>query len=448
VTVNPADAPVYGAVFGTDAMRAIMGERAAIAQMLEVEAALARVQARLGLIPAEAAEAISRAADAGRLDVGALARATASMGFPTVGLVKQLSAFAGAEAGRWTHWGATTQDILDTALVLQLREALALFASDLDRLIAALAALARGHRGTVMAGRTHAQQALPITFGYKAALWLDPLITTRERLRQMRPRVLRLQLGGAVGTLASLGADGPRVAAELARELDLQLPAIPWHVARDGIAELACWCGLLGGSLAKAATDVLLLMQSEVGEASEPAAPGKGSSSTMPQKRNPIGCEYVIAQARGAGTLVPQVLGAMVHEHERGAGPMQLEALALGQILLLTHGALATLIPIMEGLELDPARMRRNLDAGGGLIMAEAVMMGLAPHLGRGAAHEVVHHACAVALAEDLPLAQALARDGRVAGAMNADGIARLTDPANYLGAAETFIEAVLARLA
>jgi 3-carboxy-cis,cis-muconate cycloisomerase len=446
MSVNPADGPVYGAVYGSDAMRAIMGERAYLARMLEVEAALARAQARLGLIPAEAAGAITAAAQVDRLDMTALAAATRNMGFPTVGLVKQLSALAGPEAGRWTHWGATTQDILDSALVLQLREAVGLLGADLDRLIAAFAALARRHRDTVMAGRTHAQQALPITFGYKVALWLDPLVTMRERLGQLRPRLLRLQFGGAVGTLASLGADGPRVAAELAKELDLVLPAITWHVARDSIAELGCWCGMLAGSLAKPATDVMWLMQSEVAEASEPAAPGKGGSSTMPQKRNPIGCEYVLAQARAAQALLPQLLGAMAHEHERGAGPMQLEHLALGQILLLAHGALATLLPIAEGLEVDAARMRRNLEAGGGLIMAEAVMMGLAPQLGRGAAHDVVHHACDVALAEGVPLAAALSRDARVTGALDAAGIARLTDPAGYLGAAQAFTDAVLAR--
>ncbi|MGG5808119.1 class-II fumarase/aspartase family protein [Falsiroseomonas sp. CW058] len=446
MTVNPADAPVFGAVYGSDAMRAILSERASLAAMLAFEAALARAEARLGIIPAGAAAAIAAAADPDRLDLPVLARATAAMGFPTVGLVKQLSALAGAEAGRWTHWGATTQDVLDTALVLQLREAVALLATDLDRLVAALAALARAHRGTVMAGRTHAQQALPITFGYKVALWLDPVLTMRERLAQLRPRLLKLQFGGAVGTLASLGADGPRVAAELARELDLALPAIAWHVARDSIAELGCWCGMLGGTLAKPATDILLLMQSEVAEAAEPAAPGKGGSSTMPQKRNPIGCEYVIAQARGAQALVPQLLNAMVHEHERGAGPMQLEQLALGQVLLLTHGALATLLPIAEGLEVDAARMRRNLDDGGGLIMSEAVMMGLAPRLGRGVAHEVVHHAVQAALAGGIHLRDALARDGRVTAALDGDAIARLTDPAGYLGAAGEFCDAVLAR--
>ncbi len=446
MTVSPADGPVFGAVYGTDAMRAAMGERAFLQRMLDTEAALARAQARLGMIPGEAAAAITAAARVETLDIPALAAATRNTGFPVVGLVKQLSAAAGADAGRWTHWGTTTQDIVDTALVLQMRDAFALIAADLDRLIAAFAKLARDHRHTVMAGRTHAQQALPITFGYKAALWLDPLISMRERLGQALPRILKLQFGGAVGTLASLGDRGRDCAAELAKELDLTLPAIPWHVARDGTAEAACWLGMLCGVLAKPATDVMLLMQSEVSEASEPSAPGRGGSSTMPQKRNPIACEYVIAQARAAQALVPQVLGAMAHDHERGAGPMQIEQLALAPIFLYAHGAMAQALLIAEGLVVDAARMRRNLDASGGLIVAEAVMMGLAPLLGRGAAHDVVHHACDVALAEGVTLDVALARESRVTTHLDQAGIAKLTDPAGYLGATQGFIDAVLAR--
>lgn len=446
MSVFPADGAVYGAVYGSDAMRAVLGERNALAKMLAFEAALARAEAACGLIPAEAAAAITAAADVDQLSLPQLAKATATMGFPTVGLVKQLSALAGPEAGRWTHWGATTQDVLDTAAVLQWRDALDLFEADLDRLVAALVRLARAHRGSVMAGRTHAQQALPITFGYKAALWLDPVLRMRDRLAELRPRVLVLQFGGAVGTLASLGADGPRVAANLAAELGLGLPDIPWHVSRDRLAEVASFAGMLAGCCAKPATDILLLMQSEVAEAAEPAAPGKGGSSTMPQKRNPIGCEYVIAQARHAAALLPPVFQAMAHEHERGAGPMQMEHLALHPLLLVAHGALATLVPILEGLEVDAARMRRNLDAGGGLIMAEAVMMGLAPALGRGAAHDVVHHACEVAIAGGMPLAAALAADQRVADVLDAAGLTRMTDPAFYLGASDAFIDRVLAR--
>jgi len=447
VSVNPADSPVLGALYGTDAMRAVMGERAYLARMLEVEAALARAQARLGIVPEAAAQAITvAAADVDKLDLPALAAATRNTGYPVVGLVKQLSALAGAEAGRWTHWGATTQDIMDTAVVLQIREGLALIGAELEAVIAGLARMAKAHRSTVMAGRTHLQHALPVTFGYKAAVWLSPLITMRERLAQLRPRVERVQFGGAAGTLASLGDQGLAVQAELAKELGLAQPDIPWHVARDGIVEAVSFLGLVTGALSKLATDVILLMQTEVAEVAEPHQEGRGGSSTMPQKRNPISCEYIVAQSRGVHALVPQMLAAMAQDQERGTGPWQAEALAVGQSFVLAHGALACARVLAEGLTVDAARMRRNLDSTGGLIVAEAVMMGLAPVMGRGEAHHVVHHACDVALAEGIPLATALLRDPQVADKLTPAEVERLTDPAGYLGAAEAFVDRVVAR--
>jgi len=445
MAVNPADGAVFGALYGTDAMRAALDERAILQRMLDVEAALARAEARLGIVPQAAAEAITAAARAEHLDLPALAAATRNTGYPVVGLVKQLSAAAGPEAGRWTHWGATTQDIVDSATVLVLRDALDLLGAELDRLCAALAARAEEHRATVMAGRTHLQHALPITFGYKCAVWLAPLLAMRERLAQLRPRVLRVQFGGAVGTLASLGGQGLDVLRELARELSLGEPSIPWHVAHDALAEAVCWCGLLCGPLSKFATDVVLLMQTEVAEVAEPHAPGRGGSSTMPQKRNPIACEYVLAQARGVHALVPQMLAALPHDQERGTGPWQAEPLALFQALLLTHGALRQAVLVAEGMTVDTARMRRNLDSTGGLIVAEAVMMGLAPLLGREAAHHAVHHACDIALAEGIPLAEALGRDEDVSSVLDTAEIARLTDPVGYLGCAAAFVDRVLA---
>ncbi|MFC3125744.1 3-carboxy-cis,cis-muconate cycloisomerase [Pseudoroseomonas globiformis] len=446
-SVNPADGTILSVLYGTDEMRGIMGESAFVARMLEVEAALARAQARLGIIPSEAAEAISAQARPEQIDFPALAEATRSTGYPVVGLVKQLTALAGAEAGRWTHWGATTQDIMDTAVVLQMREAFGIIARDLRRIQAALAAQAREHRATVMAGRTHLQHALPLTFGYKCAIWLSPLITMSDRLRELLPRLLKLQFGGAAGTLASLGDQGVAVAEELARELRLVAPDAPWHVARDTMAEAVCFLGLMTGALSKLATDIMLLMQTEVAEVAEPHAPGRGGSSTMPQKRNPIACEYIIAQARGVAALVPQMLNAMAVDQERGTGPWQAEPLALPQAFTLAHGALHQAALLAEGMTVDAARMRRNLDQTGGLIVAEAVMMGLAPYIGRGAAHDAVHHACDVALAERVPLAAALGRDPRVTATLDAEAIARLTDPARYLGSTDAFIDRVLARL-
>jgi 3-carboxy-cis,cis-muconate cycloisomerase len=364
-----------------------------------------------------------------------------------VGLVKQLSALAGPDAGRWTHWGATTQDIMDTAVVLQLRDGLALIETDLHATITGFATLAAAHRDTVMAGRTHLQHALPVTFGYKVAVWLAPLLAARDGLPRVRDRALRLSFGGAAGTLASLGGQGLAVSRELAAELSLTEADIPWHVGRDGLAEAVCWLGILCGTLAKIATDVMLMMQTELAEVSEPHVRGRGGSSTMPQKRNPIACEYVLSQARGVHALVPQMLGAMAQDFERGTGPWQTELLALPQAFLLGHGAMTQARFIAEGLVVDAARMRRNVDATGGLIVSEAVMMGLAPVFGRGEAHHIVNDACDLAIAEGIGLTAALMRDKRVSAKLDEAAIETMTDPAAYLGSAGAFVDRVLARV-
>ncbi len=440
----PADSTVLGTLYGSDPMRVVFDENAWFQAMLDVEAALARVQARLGLIPADAALAITAAARVENLERSELAASVRNVGYPVVGVVKGLSRAAGA-AGAWTHWGATTQDIMDSATVLQIRAGLDLIAEDLAAIVRALAAQAQAHRRTVMAGRTHLQHALPVTFGLKCAIWLMPLLDHLDRIAQLRPRVLRVQFGGAAGTLASLGADGPAVIAGLATELGLAAPLAPWHVARDGVAETVGVLGLICGSLAKIATDVILMAQNEVAELAEPYVAGRGQSSTMPQKRNPIASEYILASARQVQALVPVMQGAMAQDHERATGPWQAELLALPQAFVLTHGALQHARAIAEGMVVDAARMRRNLDLTGGLIVAEAVMMGLAPSLGREDAHHVVKHACDRALAEAMPLADALALEPTVTARLDAPAIAALCDPAAYLGSSDTFIDGVLA---
>ena len=441
--VNPADSPILGTLYGSDAMRAVFDERAYFQRMLDVEAALARVQARLGIIPADAAEAITRAARVENLVTEELAASARNVGYPVVGLVAGLSRAAG-EAGGWTHWGATTQDIMDTATVLQVRDGLALIRTALAGMVAALIAQAEQHRRTVMAGRTHLQQALPITLGLKCAVWAQPLIAHIHRLDALRPRIEQVSFAGAAGTLASLGDQGIAVMEGLAAELGLAAPAAPWHVSRDGFAETVAFLGLVCGSLAKLATDVILLAQTEVGELAEPYVAGRGSSSTMPQKRNPIASEYILAAARTVHALMPVMFGAMAADHERATGPWQAEILALPQAFVLTHGALQHAGAIAEGMVIDEPRMRRNLDLTGGLIVAEAVMMGLAPHLGRGEAHHVVKHACDVALQQGLPLADTLAREPTVATRLDRAAIERLTDPAHYLGSTDAFIDRVL----
>jgi 3-carboxy-cis,cis-muconate cycloisomerase len=404
---------------------------------------LARVQARLGILPAEAAETITAVANFENLGMAELAASARNVGYPVIGLVTGLSRAAG-EAGAWTHWGATTQDIMDTGTVLQCRDGITLIRAELLTILDALTTKAAFHRNTVMAGRTHLQQALPTTFGLKCAIWAQPLIAHVHRIDQLRPRLEQVSFGGAAGTLASLGDQGIAVMEGLAAELGLHAPPGPWHVCRDSLAETVGLLGLICGSLAKFATDIILMAQTEIGEIAEPYVAGRGASSTMPQKRNPISSEYILAGARGVQALVPLMQGAMAQDHERATGPWQAEALAIPQAFVLTHGALQHASTIARGMHVDPARMRRNLDITGGAIVAEAVMMGLAPHLGRLEAHHAVKHACDLALEEGLGLAEALGRDPVVSARLDPAAITRLTDPDGYLGSTQAFIDRIL----
>lgn len=442
--VNPADSPILGTLYGSDPMRAVFDETAYFQRMLDTEAALARVQAQLGIIPKEAAETIIAAAKLENLSTEELAASARNVGYPVVGLVAGLTKASG-EAGGWTHWGATTQDIMDTATVLQVQDGLNLIETELNAILDALAAQADRHRNTVMAGRTHLQQALPVTFGLKCAIWAQPFLAHLDRLKQIRARVEQVEFSGAAGTLASLSDQGIAVMEALAQELGLKAPLAPWHVCRDALAETVSFLGLICGTLSKIAFDIILLAQTEVGEVAEPYVAGRGQSSTMPQKRNPIASEYILAAARTVQGLVPVMLGAMAQDHERATGPWQAEALVIPQAFTLTHGALLHTRAIAEGMVVDADRMRANLDITHGLIVSEAVMMGLAPVLGRGEAHHVVKHACDLALAEKISLADALERDPAVSARLDRAAIERLIDPANYLGSSQGFIDRILA---
>jgi 3-carboxy-cis,cis-muconate cycloisomerase len=436
---------LYGALYGTPAMRETFGTRRRIAAMLRFESALARAEARCGVIPAAAAEAIAAAAaDPARIDADAIAASADNVGYPVVALTKQLARLAGEDAGGYVHWGATTQDVLDTAMVLLLQEALDALQADLDAIVAALAELAARHRDTAMAGRTHLQQALPITFGFACALWLSPLVAHRERLRDVRERARVLQFGGAVGTLASLGRNGRAVTLALAEELELRAPDAPWHADRSTVAEVACTIGLICGSLAKIATDVALLTQTEVGEAFEPHAPGRGGSSTMPQKRNPIASEYVLSATRGVHALVPVMLQAMAGDHQRSTGPWQSEEIVLPEICILASAAFAHARTIAEGLVVDERRMRRNLDLTNGLIVSEAVSMALGERIGLGKAHAAVETASAAALDSGRPLLDVLAETPDVVAHLDRTRLAELLDPTRYVGEAGAVVDRVL----
>lgn len=436
-------------LFTTEAMRAIFADARRVQGMLDFEAALARAEARVGMAPPDAAEAIAAHCHADRFDLAALARATAKAGNPAIPLIAALTeqvASDNAEAARFVHWGATSQDAMDTGLALQLRDALDALEGDLARLARACANLAESSAATPLAGRTWLQQASPTTFGLKVAGWLSAINRHRQRLRQLRPRALVIQLGGSVGTLAGFGALGLEVAAALADELGLALPDIPCHAERDRVAEVATTLGLLAGTLGKMARDTSLLAQTEVGEAFEPDEPGRGTSSTLPLKRNPVGASVALAAATRIPGLVATMLAAMPQEHERGLGGWQAEWETLPEIARLTAGALAQVTQVVEGMELDSDRMRANLDLTRGVVCAEAVALALVPSLGKSAAHKLVGEASRRALAENISLREALAAVPDVTAHLSGDDLDRLCDPASAVGPAKRLIQRVLAQ--
>jgi 3-carboxy-cis,cis-muconate cycloisomerase len=437
------DSLIFRDWFGTEAMRSIFSDETFVANSIAVEVALAEVQGELGIIPATAASEIARRARPGDIDLQKLKQETDKVGYPIVGLVHQLADQCG-EAGRYVHWGATTQDIMDTATVLQMKAGLDIVARDLEKIESSLEKMARTHRLTVMAGRTHLQHALPTTFGHKAAVWLSVVRRHRERLAQLRPRVLVGQFAGAAGTLASLGDRGLDVSDRLMEKLGLARPAMVWHVARDGVAEAIGFLALVTASLAKIATDIMLMMQTEVGEAFEPAEQGRGSSSTMPQKRNPVACEFIIAIAKIVRQHAGLMLDAVVADHERASGPWQVEWTAVPESFIATAGGLAQADFLLAGLVVVPERMRRNLGATGGLIVAEAVMMALAQHVGRNRAHELVAKAARAAADHDKPFLSELAKINEITAHIDKKSLERLVDPANYLGSGPAMIDRLL----
>jgi len=434
-------------MFTSAAMREIFSDQRYLQSILDFEAALARALVSAGIAPAPAATAIPAKCNASLFDLEKLGEAAALAGNVAIPMAKQLTELVGRddqEAMKFVHWGATSQDAIDTALVLQLRDALALIDAGLAQLSSASRRLIQLHRFTLVAGRAWLQQGPPVTLGLKAAGWLDAVNRHRERLRETSVRILVLQFGGAVGTLAALGDRGPAVARALSAELELALPDLPWHTHRDRTAEVATTLGLITGSLGKIARDIALLSQSELGEVLEPAAPGRGGSSTMPHKRNPIGSAAALAAATRVPALVSTMLSAMVQEHERGLGGWQAEWQTLPEICLLTAGALEQLTHVLNGLEVDSKKMAQNLEITRGLIFSEAVAATLGKQLGKGAAHEVLEAACRRAIVENRHLRDVLLEDAEVRRRLSAEDLARLFDPKNYLGSAAEMIDRVL----
>jgi 3-carboxy-cis,cis-muconate cycloisomerase len=410
-----------------------------IACMLQVEVALAQVQGELGIIPADAVVPIEQAPATLSVNMELLRDGVDKSSIPTIELIRQLREVMPKEFAAYVHWGATSQDIMDTALVLQLRACIDYLESTLRQVISNFAQMADTHRHTLMAGRTHSQHALPITFGLKVAGWIAPLLRHQQRLAELKPRLLVLQFGGAVGTLASLGQDGIRVQEKLAQKLGLGVPDTAWHTQRDNLAEFASWLSLITGSLAKIAQDIILMAQSEVAEVRESNDPARGSSSTMPQKSNPIISEIIIAAARTNATLLSSVHQAMIQEHERATHGWQMEWLSLPQMVTLTGAALEKALFLSNNLVVDVQQMKHNVQSSNGLMLAEGLDLALAPHIGRTEAKRIIKQCVAASIEHNRHLVDIVREQVQVD--LNWDA---LKDETNYLGITQQIIDPVV----
>ena len=440
-------ARLFESLSTTEPLAEVFSDISVLDAMLDFESALARAEARAGIVPKSAADRIAAAAHANQFEIRALSRSMFRAGTPGIPVVRALTEKLRAsdpEAAGWVHWGATSQDLADTALVLLLKRSQTLLAGDLERLEKALIALSEQHKATVMLGRTLMQAAPPVTFGLKVAGWLGAVSRGRKRLKSAFDEALVLQFGGASGTLASLENKGTVVARALAEELGLRYPEAPWHTHRDRLANLVCCAGVLTGSLGKMARDISLLMQSEVAEVAEPGGEGRGGSSTMPHKRNPIACALALAAAQRVPGSIASFLSAMLKEHERAVGGWQSEWPTVASIIQSTGSAAASMAELAEGLSVDPARMRQNISNTRGLIFAERVMMLLATQLGRDVAHKLLEDTIQKSMAQNKDLSALLAELPEVSSRLNRSVLDQLEIPEQYLGSAEEFRQALL----
>ncbi|EPY51181.1 fumarate lyase superfamily protein [Schizosaccharomyces cryophilus OY26] len=438
------DSLVFRGIFGEAKISQIWSDENRTQQYLNWESALAKAESSLGLIPQEAAEEIGRVCQVKNIDFQRLEDETLTIGYPVLGVVHQVAKLCKGDAGKYCHWGATTQDVTDTATIQQILESLEVIRGYLDKAIELTEALARKYKDTPMVGRSNLQQAVPITFGFKMARLLCTFHRHIKRLDELVPRLSVVEFGGACGTLASLGNKGLKVQELLAKELGLSPPEIAWHTERDRIAEAGCFLGLVTGTLGKFALDVKLMMQNEIGEVNEPYIANRGSSSTMPQKRNPISCVYITACVSCVRQKVAALLDAMVEDHERSTGTWEIEWIVLPEIFSLTAGALKQTVFVLQGLEVNPERMKANLSLTKGLISSEAVMMGLASFLGRDEAHDLIYSLCKKANEENQSLEEVLLQEKKITDHLTREQVLNLTNPANYLGQTLEMIDLVL----
>ncbi|KAI3600472.1 3-carboxy--muconate cycloisomerase [Moniliophthora roreri] len=452
------DSQIFRNIFSTPASSEIWSDRTRTAYYLQFEAALATAQAHLGIIPTKAAEAITEKCNIDLIDMEELRKETERIGYPVLGVVKQIVRLVNQVEpglGEWAHWGATTQDVTDTATILQLRDTCFLVSESLRDITSELEKLAKKYAATPMAARSNLQQAVPITFGFKLSRLLATFRRHQQRLSEILPRLLVVEFSGAAGTLATLypGASSTsqdpetifQLQLDLANQLDLNVPEIAWHTERDRIAEIGSLFSLIAGTCSKFALDMKLLMQTEVGEVYEPYYPHRGSSSTMPQKRNPIASVYITAMGSTIRQLSAALFDAMVEDHERSTGPWEIEWIVLPQMCTMIHAVLTHTQSVLEGLEVDEERMKRNLELTRGAVVSEAVMMGLGKTMGRQVAHDLVYELCMKAIKEDRPLVDLLEESEEVKKVgMGRHELEKLCEPGNYLGLSEEMVRRVV----
>jgi 3-carboxy-cis,cis-muconate cycloisomerase len=442
--------PLYAAIFYSPKVNQLFRDEAILQHMLRFESALAQAQAEQGLIPGGAAPIIDACCQVENIDKERLIAEAALGGNVNIPLIKQLTSVVkhrDAAAAKYVHFGATSQDVIDSALMMQLRAATQVMAADLNLLIHHLRELVETHRNTVMIGRSFMQQARPITFGFKAANWLDGLLRSRKRVEDLLAENFVLQFGGAVGTLPGMRGKGLLVAETMAGLLGLNLPSIPWHTQRDRLAEVATTLGLLAGNLGKIAKDISLLMQTEIAEVFEPSGAGKGGSSTMPHKRNPVGCLAILANAQRVPSLVATLLGSLVQDHERATGAWHAEWETLRDLVQLTAGALHQAVEVTDGLEVDKSQMGRNIELTHGLIFAENVSLALADKIGKQESHQLIENCCHAVQAKGGHLKEALLDNPTVMQHLTAAQMESLFDPAKSLGLSEEWINRVIEKV-
>jgi 3-carboxy-cis,cis-muconate cycloisomerase len=438
------DSIFFKDLYGTAAMRAVFDDLSLLQKWLDVEVALAQVEAELGLIPAYAAAEIARRARAETLDTQRIKALIDQTVHPIVPLIRILAEACADDAGEYIHWGATTQDIMDTAIVLQLKEAAGILENRLTHLVELLTGLAVQHRDTVMAGRTHGQQAVPITFGFKAAVWLAEIQRHQQRLAECKPRLLVGQFAGAAGTLASVTEQGLQIQQRLMDRLGLGVPLIAWHTARDNLAEFTALLGLIAGTSGKIAHEIIALQKTELGEVEEAFDPGKVGSSTMPHKRNPMLCEAGVALARLVMNLVPNALNGLIQEHERDWTYNHMEWAYLPEACIMTDGSLSLLIRSLRGLRVNRERMLENLAQLNGLMLSETVMLALGKKVGRQTAHNIVYDCSMRAHENNRPFRETLNEHPLVSPHLTAAEIDQLLDPQQSTGLAGEFVDRVV----